>query len=65
MLVSANQPISTPPRQTSSDLIPFLTLSDAIISYLDCLLYSLTLGTLVVSSETLGFALCGEWLIDI
>lgn len=65
MLVSASQSISTSPRQASSDLIPFLTLSDPITAYLDCpALFSLS-GTWVFSSETLGFALSDEWLIDI
>lgn len=59
MLVSANQPINTSPRQTGGDLIPSLTLSDPITSYLDCP----TLFTLFGNFGSLkwNIGICPEW----
>lgn len=51
MLVSAIQPINTSPRQTSSDLTPFLTLSDLITYYLDCPALLALFGNFVFFSQ--------------
>lgn len=59
MLVSTSQPINTSPRQSSSDLTPFLTLSDPITSYLDCPALLALFGNFGILKQNTG--ICLEW----